>query len=165
MSSAGTSAHIGAMTANASELHGPDNGMTLAQMREAAVAVFGPDASVDYAEYEGWVIRTTIPEKVDPSVFAGTPAAEGYSEWDRGESVLERWMRKNGRDGSIAIGAEEYNREFTAVPTPEMTEADDREDFELLQDYIRRDNDFSDANLAAHRDEVLAKARNYGWIQ
>ena len=134
------------MTEYASELPDPGNGMTLAQIREAAVVAFGPGTVVDYAENEGWVIRTAIPEVVDPSVFAGTPAAE------------------NGHAGSVAIGAEEYNKEFAAVPTPEMIEAADREDYEMLRDYMERDNDFSNPELAAHRDEVLAKARGYGWI-
>ena len=152
------------MTEYASELPAPGNGMTLAQIREAAVVAFGPGTVVDYAENEGWVIRTAIPEVVDPSVFAGTPAAEAYSELAYGESSLERWMYKNGHAGSVAIGAEEYNKEFAAVPTPEMIEAADREDYEMLRDYMERDNDFSNPELAAHRDEVLAKARGYGWI-
>lgn len=153
------------MTDNAPELHGTESGMTLAQIREAAAAAFGPDTRIDYNDYEGWVIHTSIPEKVDPSVFAGTPAGEAYAEWAHGESVLERWMRKSGGEESIALGAEEYNKVFAAVPSPEAIMAADREDFDLVKDYTARDGDFSDPELAAHRDEVLAKARGYGWIQ
>lgn len=85
----------------------------------AEAKLLHPKATISMGVEGTWVINIVTDELVDdalPARFDETPAGIAESNYDGGESVLERWGRKNGYwDTPYVEVAEAYNNYYYAA--------------------------------------------------